>query len=122
PAPRSRPGSAGPARDPPRGARGWSSPGPRPAVWSDNDSRPAVGSDRGVPSGVSPAAFAPFGQRGTLAAQRRVLAVARVEPGGVGKPVEDAFLDVGEQLLEPGRIAPGVADAAGEQAVPGEQV
>src|SRR5690606_41678423 len=91
----------------------------RPGVRSGQRTLTAVGSGR---DGGSPAAGPPFGERGPLAAERRVLAVAGVEPGGVREPVENAFLDIGEQLLEAGRVAPGVADAAGEQAVAGDQV
>ena len=43
---------------------------------------------------ASPAARAPLGEVGSLGAERRVVAVAGVEPGLVGQPVEDLGLDV----------------------------
>ena len=48
--------------------------------------------------------------------------MARVEPGVVGEPVEQLGLDLVDELGEGGVVAEGVADAAGEQGVAGEQV
>jgi hypothetical protein len=56
------------------------------------------------------------------AAERSGLAVARVHHGVVRVDVEDAFGDVGEQLVEAGRVLLGVAHAAGEQGIAGEDV
>jgi len=51
--------------------------------------------------------------------ERRVVAVARVEPRVVGKAREELGLDVVDELLERRRVAEGVADAAGEERVAG---
>ena len=49
-------------------------------------------------------------------------AVARIHPGAIGQLGEDALLEVGDEAGEPLRIVVGVARAAGEQRVAGEQV
>jgi DNA-binding transcriptional ArsR family regulator/uncharacterized protein YndB with AHSA1/START domain len=60
-----------------------------------------------------PAAVAPLAEMGTLRAQRRVLAVPRVDPGRIGEGIEQALAHVGEQGREvPGRVR--LAHAAGE--------
>src|SRR6185437_13967800 len=74
-----------------------------------------------LPTG-SPAAGAPFGQRRALGAECRVFAVARVEPDLVGEAVEDLRRYVADQRREPRRVLFGVADAAREQRVAGEQM
>jgi len=79
-------------------------------------------SHRRVLLGGLPAALAPLGQMRPLRPERGVLAVSRVHPGAVGQRAEDlrhhAVVQRGEAL----RVLLGVADPAGEQAVPGEQV
>jgi hypothetical protein len=52
-----------------------------------------------------------------LGAERRVLAVAGVDPRLVRQRAEDPLLDVVDQAREPGGVLLGVADAAGEEAV-----
>ena len=99
--------------------RGWSSPGLGRVCGLGNET---LTGGRFGRDGGSPAAGPPLGSAGRSRPSVRVLAVAGVEPGGVREPVENAFLDIGEGLLEAGRVAPGVADATGEQAVAGEQV
>ena len=59
---------------------------------------------------------------GRSAPRRGVAAVAGVEPGLVGEPVEDLGLDLVDQLREGVRVAERVADAAGEERVAGEEV
>jgi peptidoglycan/LPS O-acetylase OafA/YrhL len=70
----------------------------------------------------SPAALAPLADVGTLGADRRVLPVARVDPGVVGQRSEEPLLDVVDQAGEPRGVLLRVADPAGEQAVAGEHV
>src|SRR4051812_3268652 len=70
----------------------------------------------------SPAAFAPLLDVRALGPQRRVAAVAGIDPGLVGQPAEQLGVDVVDQRGEPRRVLLRVADAAGEQAVAGEQV
>jgi DNA-binding transcriptional ArsR family regulator len=72
--------------------------------------------------GRLPAPGFPFGEVGTFGAERGVTAVARVHPGLVGQAAEQLRADVAEQRREPLRVLLRVADAAGEQAVAGEQV
>jgi hypothetical protein len=48
-----------------------------------------------------------------------VAAVAGVDPGRVGQPVEDLGDDLGVQRVEPRRVLLRVPDAAGEQAITG---
>src|SRR6202044_433341 len=69
-----------------------------------------------------PAAGAPFGDVRALGAERGVLAVAGVDPGAVGQLAEHPLLEVVHELAEPLRVLLGVAGAAGEQGVSGEQV
>src|SRR5215210_6477186 len=71
---------------------------------------------------ASPAALAPLLQVRALGAQRRVVAVAGVEPGLVGEPVEQLGGDVVDQLPEGVVVVEGVADAAGEERVAGEEM
>jgi len=63
---------------------------------------------------VSPAAVGPFLEVRALVPERRVLAVARVDPGLVGQPVEDllddAFVEGGEARI----VVLGVAETARE--------
>jgi hypothetical protein len=49
-----------------------------------------------------------------LRAERGVPAMARVDPGLVGQPVEDLRHDAVVERGEAGRVLLGVADAAGE--------
>jgi hypothetical protein len=81
----------------------------------------AVGHRRVLLGGL-PAALAPLRQVRPLRPERGVPAVSRVHPGAVGQRPEDlghhAVVQRGEAL----RVLLGVADPAGEQAVPGEQV
>jgi len=51
--------------------------------------------------------------------ERRVVAVAGVEPGVVWKAREELGLDVVDELLEGRPVAEGVADAAGDERVAG---
>src|SRR4051812_35684194 len=60
------------------------------------------------------AAFAPLGQCGSLGAERRVLAVAGIDPGLVGEPAEQLVLHVVDQRVEVLLGAERVADTAGE--------
>jgi len=68
---------------------------------------------------VLPAASAPFLEVRPLRAQRGVAAVAGIDPGRVGQPVEDLLHHVGVQRVEPGRVLLRVPDAAGEPAATG---
>ena len=77
---------------------------------------------RDVLLGRLPAPLAPLRQVRPLGPQGGVLAVPRVHPGGVGQPVEDLLHHAVVQRREPLRVLLRVADPAGEQAVPGEQV
>src|SRR6185295_19337435 len=83
--------------------------------------RGLLGSTRGVPTGL-PAPRAPLRQRRTLRAERRVLAVAGVEPDLVGQPVEDLRRHVADEGGEAHRVLFGVAHAAREQGIAGEEV
>ena len=78
----------------------------------------------GGPAGLSvlPAPGAPLLEVRALGAEGGVLAVAGVDPGLIGQPVEQLGLDSRQQRGEPGRVLLRVADTAGEQAVAGEQV
>jgi hypothetical protein len=69
-----------------------------------------------------PAPLAPLTQVRPLGTERGVLPVPRVHPGGVRQPVEDLLHHAVVQRGEALRVLLRVADAAGEQAVPGEQV
>ena len=106
-------------------------PAERPRGPHATGRRTAGGARRGPPDGRpvrpassrrSPAAGAPLRQRGPLGAQRRVLAVARVEPGVVRQPVEQLVLDVVDQGARRCPARRSFADAAGEQRVAGDQV
>jgi hypothetical protein len=66
-----------------------------------------------------PAALAPLRQVRPLGPQGGVTAVAGVDPGRVGQPVEDLGDDPGVQRVEPRRVLLRVPDAAGEQAATG---
>src|SRR5438270_385922 len=55
-------------------------------------------------------------------AEGRIAAVAGIDPGVVRQLVEELVLDVVDQGVEVLLRTEGVADAAGEQAVAGEQV
>jgi len=77
---------------------------------------------RKVLLGALPASLAPLGQVRPLRPQRGVLSVPRVHPGGVGQPVEDLRHHAVVQGREALRVFLRVADTAGEQAVPREQV
>src|SRR3569833_2973575 len=70
----------------------------------------------------SPAAFAPLRQVGAFLAEGGVLAVAGIDPGLVRQRPEDALLEVVHEPGEQLGVTPGVAGAAGEEAVAGEQV
>src|SRR5512133_1581696 len=76
-------------------------PGPRPAL---------------------PAALAPLGEVRALRADRGVAAVAGIEPGLVGQPLEDLGLDLVDELGERRLVAEGVAHPAGEERVAREEV
>jgi hypothetical protein len=65
---------------------------------------------------ASPPAFAPLVEVRPLRTERRVVAVARVEPDVVGQLVENPRPNVVEQGGEVLR-RPGAADAAGEQRI-----
>jgi hypothetical protein len=52
---------------------------------------------------------------GALGADRRVLAVAGIDPRRVREGPEEPLLDVVDKAGEALRVLPGVADAAGEQ-------
>src|SRR5262249_39232918 len=84
----------------------------------------AVRHARVLPGGSPglPAALAPRAPVRPLGPERGVLPVPRVHPGGVRQPAEDLRHHAVVQRREPLRVPLRVADAAGEQAVPGEQV
>src|SRR5690606_39371288 len=88
-------------------------PGASWSAWPTSPPGPPSGSCESCPPGDDrprrPAAGLPLRQRRALGAQRRVLAVARVDPRRVGQPVEDPLHHVVEQLLEPLRVLPRVA-------------
>ena len=105
--------------------------GPAPVVVPVVRGRRTVGGYRSgrvrsrlVPCwGGSPAAGAPLGERGALGAERGVLAVAGVEPGLVGQPVEELVLDVVDQRREVAPRRPSVLPTPpGNRRVAGEQV
>src|SRR6478752_8801649 len=68
-----------------------------------------------------PPSFAPLFEMGTLGPQRRVVTVPGVDHCAVGVDVEHPAGHVAQQLLEVS-FFPGLADAAREQAVTGEQL
>jgi hypothetical protein len=61
------------------------------------------------PSGALPAAGAPLGNRRWFCAERRVLAVAGIEPGFVGEAVEQLVLDVVDERGEVLGVAASIA-------------
>src|SRR6478736_4799216 len=72
--------------------------------------------------GCSPAPGAPLRETGSLRADRRVVAVAGVEPGLVGQPLEDLGLDLVDELDERRLVAERVADPAREERVAREEM
>src|SRR4029450_9755100 len=83
---------------------------------------PAALDRRGGGPALSPTSLAPLRQRRTLGAEGGVVAVAGVEPRLVGERAEDLRLDVVDQGPEVVGVTSGVAHAAGEERVAGEQV
>src|SRR5699024_9798562 len=78
--------------------------------------RPRIGGVRGLPPAASP-----FRQVGACGAHGRIRTVTGVDHRVTGVAVENALLDVVEQLGE-GLLRGRLADAAGEQRVADEQV
>src|SRR5689334_8653646 len=70
---------------------------------------------------ISPPAFAPFAEVRTFGAERRVVAVAGIEPRLVRQGVEHAGFEVVHERREVRRVG-RPAGPAGEQRVAGEQV
>ena len=74
-----------------------------------------------LPSVGSPTAGVPVRKGRALGAERGVAAVPGVEPGVIGEHIEDLALNVTDEAGEVGRVAPGVADAAGEGRMPRQE-
>ena len=94
---------------------------PPSSPWPSATRRPCS-AVTGKPSRALPAPLAPLRQVRPLGAERGVLPVPRVHPRGVRQPAEDLRDHAVVQRDEALRVLLRVADAAGEQAVPGEQV